>query len=167
VLVKQRPHTCHGYRTGVRDRSLPLRSSEHRCPMERAASTRRLGSEALVAVLPCLWLTSIRDERDPLKPVTGVREGAGQLRPYVRPAARHLPLAIMGVRVRVRRQSVRSARGTRLSAASPKAAFATALPITLFSACCRVERACARRLPCALACHAIATATGATSPFAR
>jgi len=31
-------------------------------------------------------------ELDPLKPVSGVREGTGQLRPYVRPVARHLPL---------------------------------------------------------------------------
>ena len=44
-------------------------------------------------------------ELDPLKPVSGVREGTGQLRPYVRPVSRRSPLAIMGVRVRVRRQS--------------------------------------------------------------
>ena len=36
----------------------------------------------------------------------------GQLRPYVRPVMRHLPLAIMGVRFRVRHQSPRRARGT-------------------------------------------------------
>ena len=34
-----------------------------------------------------------------------VGERSGQLRPYVRPTSQHLPLAIMGVRVRVRRQS--------------------------------------------------------------
>jgi hypothetical protein len=38
-------------------------------------------------------------------------ERSGQLRPYVRPVARRLPLAIMGVRVRVRHQSVWRARG--------------------------------------------------------
>jgi hypothetical protein len=48
----------------------------------------------------------------PLKPVTGTRGRSGQLRPYVRPASQHLPLAIMGVRVRVRRQSEERARGT-------------------------------------------------------
>ena len=48
---------------------------------------------------------------------TGVRGRPGQPRPYVRPAARHLPLAIMGVRMRVRRQAVWRARGTRLSSA--------------------------------------------------
>ena len=41
-----------------------------------------------------------------------VGERSGQLRPYVRPVARRSPLAIMGVRVRVRRQSGSRARGT-------------------------------------------------------
>jgi len=44
----------------------------------------------------------------------GAGERSSQLRPYVRPVTRHWPLAIMGVRVRVRHQSVWRARGTRL-----------------------------------------------------
>ena len=97
---------------------------------------------------------------------TGVRGRSGQPRPYVRPAARHLPLAIMGVRLRVRRQAVWRARGTRLSSALPETARPAVLPITLFSACRRIVRARARRLPRAPARHAVAAA-GATPPFAR
>jgi hypothetical protein len=41
-----------------------------------------------------------------------VSERSGQLRPYVRPVAWRSPLAIMGVRLRVRHQSVERARGT-------------------------------------------------------
>ena len=52
----------------------------------------------------------------------GVVERSGQLRPYVRPVVRRSPLAIMGVRVRVRRQSERRARGTQLAPALPKPA---------------------------------------------
>ena len=85
---------------------------------------------------------------------------------YVRPAARHLPLATMGVRMRVRRQAVWRARGTRLSSALPETARPAVLPITLFSACRRVERARARRLPRAPARRAVAAA-GATPPCAR
>src|SRR5271163_1825850 len=44
----------------------------------------------------------------------------GQLRPYVRPVMRHLPLAIMGVRLRVRHQSVGRAQGTGLLSVLPK-----------------------------------------------
>jgi hypothetical protein len=42
-----------------------------------------------------------------------VGERSGQLRPYVRPVARRSPLAIMGVRLRVRHQSVWRARGNK------------------------------------------------------
>ena len=38
-------------------------------------------------------------------------KGTGQLRPYVRPVMRHFPLAIMGVRLRVRHQSAKRAQG--------------------------------------------------------
>jgi Cupin domain len=48
------------------------------------------------------------------------QEGTGQLRPYVRPVMRHLPLAIMGVRLRVRHQSFRRAQGTVISPVLPK-----------------------------------------------
>src|SRR3954466_12839310 len=50
----------------------------------------------------------------------GVGERSGRLRPYVRPVARLSPLAITGVRVRVRRQSGSRARGTPPSTASPE-----------------------------------------------
>src|SRR3954467_3632860 len=81
-----------------------------------------------VAVLSCPAANLASDELDPLKPVSGVGEGAGQLRPYVRPVARRLPLAIMGMRVRVRRQSGGRARCTRLLTASPKTAFTQPFP---------------------------------------
>src|ERR1700722_5967645 len=42
-----------------------------------------------------------------------VGERSGQLRPYVRPVTRRSPLAIMGVRLRVRHQSVWRARGNK------------------------------------------------------
>jgi hypothetical protein len=48
-----------------------------------------------------------------------VRERSGQLRPYVRPVTQHSLLAIMGMRVRVRHQSVWRARGTRLLTVLP------------------------------------------------
>jgi hypothetical protein len=44
----------------------------------------------------------------------------GQLRPYVRPVMRHLPLAIMGVRLRVRHQSQWRAQGTFIIPVLPK-----------------------------------------------
>jgi len=53
-------------------------------------------------------------------PLIDVGERTGQLRPYVRPVTRHLPLAIMGVRMHVRHQSGRRAQGTRLSAVLPE-----------------------------------------------
>ena len=54
------------------------------------------------------------------EPLVNVGERSGQLRPYVRPVARRLPLAIMGVRLRVRHQSVGRARGTRLLTVLPE-----------------------------------------------
>jgi len=59
-----------------------------------------------------------------------VRRRSGQLRPYVRPVARRSPLAIMGVRVRVRHQSVWRARGTRLLTGLPDPDYGV-FPITL------------------------------------
>ena len=44
---------------------------------------------------------------------------SGQVRPYVRPVARPMPLAIMGVRSRARHQSERRARGAAKSTVSP------------------------------------------------
>jgi hypothetical protein len=49
-----------------------------------------------------------------------VGERSSQSRPYVRPVARCLPLAIMGVRLRVRHQSCRRARGTHFFPVSPE-----------------------------------------------
>jgi hypothetical protein len=48
------------------------------------------------------------------------REQHGRLRPYVRPVVRRLPLAIMGVRRRVRHQSPTRARSTLASSALPE-----------------------------------------------
>ncbi len=50
----------------------------------------------------------------------GVGGGSGQLRSYVRPVARRLPLAIMGVRLRVGHQSVWRAQGTQKRPALPE-----------------------------------------------
>jgi len=52
--------------------------------------------------------------------LVGVDRGSGQLRPYVRPVVRRVPLAIMGVRLRVRHQSERRARGAACCAVSPE-----------------------------------------------
>src|SRR5271170_6290460 len=81
------------------------------------------------------------------EPLIDVGERSGQLRPYVRPVARHLPLAIMGVRMRVRHQSVGRAQGTRLLPVLPELFLTTAFPITRFSVSCRISRAYARRPP--------------------
>jgi len=45
---------------------------------------------------------------------------SGQLRPYVRPVAGRMPLAIMGVRFRVRHQSGQRAQGTTFDSVSPE-----------------------------------------------
>ena len=50
----------------------------------------------------------------------GVGGGSGQSRPYVRPVVRRVPLAIMGVRLRVRHQSEQRARGAASCAVSPE-----------------------------------------------
>src|ERR1019366_7203883 len=81
------------------------------------------------------------------EPLIDVGEKSGQLRPYVRPVARHLPLAIMGVRMRVRHQSVGRARGTTLLPVLPELFLTTAFPITRFSASFRISRAYAHRPP--------------------
>src|SRR4051794_1649692 len=54
------------------------------------------------------------------KTLSALARGSGQLRPYVRPVTRHSPLAIMGVRVRVRHQSIQRAQGTRLLTVLPE-----------------------------------------------
>ena len=88
------------------------------------------------------------------EPLIDVGERSGQLRPYVRPVARHLPLAIMGVRMRVRHQSAGRARGTRVSTVLPELFLTTAFPITRFSVCCRISRAYTRCPPsCARTSH--------------
>src|SRR5271168_3507582 len=81
------------------------------------------------------------------EPLIDVGERSGQLRPYVRPVARRLPLAIMGVRMRVRHQSSRRARGTEAFTVLPELFLTTAFPITWFSFSCRISRAYARRPP--------------------
>ena len=49
-----------------------------------------------------------------------VGRGSGQSRPYVRPVVRRVPLAIMGVRLRVRHQSEQRAQGAASCAVSPE-----------------------------------------------
>jgi hypothetical protein len=90
------------------------------------------------------WCNGLAFLREPL---IDVGERSGQLRPYVRPVARHFPLAIMGVRIRVRHQSVGRAQGTRLLPVLPELFSTTVFPITLFSASRRISRAYARRPP--------------------
>ena len=53
----------------------------------------------------------------------------------------------MGVRMRVRHQSVGRAQGTRLLPVLPELFLTTVFPITRFSVSCRISRADARRLP--------------------
>jgi hypothetical protein len=53
----------------------------------------------------------------------------------------NLPLAIMGVRTRVRHQSVGRARGTTLLPVLPELYLTTAFPITRFSVSFRINRA--------------------------
>lgn len=84
---------------------------------------------------------------DPQVPLIDVAERTGQLRPYVRPVTRLLPLAIMGVRMRVRHQSVGRAQGTRLLTVLPELYLTTVFPITWFSVSCRISPAFARRPP--------------------
>ena len=79
--------------------------------------------------------------------LSDVGERSGQLRPYVRPVARHMPLAIMGVRMRVRHQSSRRARGTVAFTVLPELFLTTVFPITRFSASCRISRAYALSPP--------------------
>jgi hypothetical protein len=91
---------------------------------------------------------------------------SGQLRPYVRPVTRHSPLAIMGVRVRVRHQSVWRAQGTRLLTVLPDLDYRV-FPITLL----RLPAGSVGFTP--VACHpmerhhAAAYAAAATPPFGR
>jgi hypothetical protein len=100
------------------------------------------------------------------KTLIDVGERSGQLRPYVRPVTRHWPLAIMGVRVRVRHQSDWRARGTRLLAVLPDIDYRV-FPITLL----RLPAGSVGFAP--VACHptgqrhAAARATAATPPFER
>ena len=76
--------------------------------------TRHGAAAAGLRQAPRMWGISGLEAR------IGVGERSGRLRPYVRPVARCSPLAIMGVRVRVRRQSGSRARGTTPSTALPE-----------------------------------------------
>jgi hypothetical protein len=67
-----------------------------------------------VSALPPSVVPASKRFGGPQVPLIAVAERSGQLRPYVRPVARLLPLAIMGVPMRVRHQSVGRAQGTRL-----------------------------------------------------
>ena len=63
-------------------------------------------------------LEHLRFPYDP--PPIYVGEKSGQLRPYVRPTVRCMPLAIMGVRFRVRHQSGQRAQGTTFDSVLPE-----------------------------------------------
>ena len=134
-------HECNG-------RVVPLRAA----PACRYAATGRHRFGVLTAVRRA-WQRwpNLCCHRNTLaflyEPLIDVGERSGQLRPYVRPVARHLPLAIMGVRMRVRHQSVGRAQGTRLLPVLPELFLTTAFPITRFSVSCRISRAYARRPP--------------------
>jgi hypothetical protein len=78
-----------------------------------------------------------------MKAPFGVGRKPGQVRPYVRPVTRLRPLAIMGVRLRVRHQSAQRARvGTKGTSVLPELSLTTAFPITLFSVSSRISQAC-------------------------
>jgi hypothetical protein len=68
---------------------------------------------------PCRRPRGHSKQRPPQQSPVCVWEGSGQVRSYVRPVARRLPLAIMGVRLRARRHSGRRARGTAPCSAWP------------------------------------------------
>ena len=113
-------HECNG-------RVVPLRAA----PACRYAATGRHRFGVLTAVRRA-WQRwpNLCCHRNTLaflyEPLIDVGERSGQLRPYVRPVARHLPLAIMGVRMRVRHQSVGRAQGTRLLPVLPELFLTTA-----------------------------------------
>src|SRR3954466_9539684 len=77
----------------------------------------------------------------------GVGKTFGQLHPYARPVKQHLPLAIMGMRLRARHQSWPRARGARSSTVLPGTVLTTVFPITRGNTSCRISRACARSPP--------------------
>jgi hypothetical protein len=149
---------------GVYDRLL-LRQRTW-CGTHTGSGACRSVATRLSAVQPSC-LASVRTELDSSEAVIGVGGRSGQLRPYARPVARRLPLAIMGARARVRRQSMAACSGHSAPCGVARNCLTTVLPITLFSACRRIERARARRLPYALERHAVAPAGSATPPFAR
>jgi hypothetical protein len=79
---------------------------------------------------------------------------------------RCLPLAMMGVRLRVRHQSCRRAQGTHFFPVLPELFLITVFPVTPGSAFRRISRARARRLPSRLARHAATSVAAAIQPFA-
>jgi hypothetical protein len=96
----------------------------------------------------------------------GVAERSGQVRPYVRPVARPMPLAIMGVRSRARHQSEPRARGAGSCAVSPglprpqpSPSRRSALPAGSAGLASVAFRAPEH--------HAVASAAAAARPFAR
>jgi hypothetical protein len=125
----------------------------------QSLSRRRTEMAELYCLSKHLWL--------PFGPLIDVGERSGQLRPYVRPVARHLPLAIMGVRMRVRHQSVGRAQGTRLLPVLPELFLTTAFPSrgSAFPAGSAGLTPGAHRL--APERHAATSVAAATRPFAR
>ena len=69
------------------------------------------------------WLFYTKPKRGNFSPnvtTDDVGERSGQMHPYVRPVLWGSPLAIMGVRLRVRHQSQSRAQGTKWYAALPE-----------------------------------------------
>ena len=91
---------------------------------------------------------------------------SGQPRPYVRPARRGYAAGHHGCARAWQAPISRACSGHRACIGIACTVLTTASPITLFSACCRIRRACARHLPRASEHHAVAAEAVAASPFA-
>src|SRR3954470_22179228 len=151
-------------------------------PRHRAARAKQTGGSSFprrsrTLARPCVGRSPIR--RRPSRQVFGQpRQSSGsvgsrgwtvwsgQVRPYVRPVARPMPLAIMGVRSRARHQSERRARGAAkntvspgLSRPQPFPSRRSALPAGPAGLASAASRAPER--------YAAASAAAAARPFAR
>jgi len=93
---------------------LGLRVPDHTTLMWTALERQRLSALSQHSRVPSHSLCC------PDELLLGVGRGSGQSRPYVRPVARRVPLAIMGVRLRVRHQSEQRAQGAAPCAVSPE-----------------------------------------------
>ena len=107
-------HTTLMWTATERNRFRLHPSAVRRKPSKPEVCPRRLGALAR----SCVSAEARSVQALPTSPV-GVAERSGQVRAYVRPIARPMPLAIMGVRSRARHQSQPRARGAASCAVSP------------------------------------------------